>query len=501
MATAAALALLACGCPVGPDFQRPAQPEVTQYTSSPMPASLRGSAGEPSQALLPGQKLAADWWNLFGSEELRSVVEEALDGSPNLEAARATLAQAQELVKVEEAALYPQLDFGASFERRRVPSGSGTSGSTNSDGGSGSSGHGARTGNLFSLGPTVSYTPDVFGLTRRRIEQQKALARQQGFALAAAWLTLTGNAVSDAIEIASADAQILAATDVIEQDQQVVDLVQKRYQAGKVARSDLLIAESQLDNDKTQLPPLEQQMSVARHALAVLVGRPPQQWSPPAFELDNLKLPGELPVTLPSELVRQRPDILAAEASLHAATASIGVATAQMYPSITLSASAGLEATSFSSLFDSDHLTWSADSGINAPLFHGGALVAGKRAAVEGARASLAQYHQTVLSAFGQVADTLRGLAHDRDLVEAARRALDVSSESLALQRLTYHAGKTDLLLLLAAGRSYNQARVTYARAQAQRYSDTAELFVALGGGWWNASELTAQAAVASKAP
>jgi NodT family efflux transporter outer membrane factor (OMF) lipoprotein len=283
--------------------------------------------------------------------------------------------------------------------------------------------------------------------------------------------------------------QLSAAEDIIAQDERDHDLVRQKYEAGKAAQSDVLTAESQLANDRTQLPPLRQQLSIARHALSVLVGQCPGQWSPPDFELTELKLPEELPISLPSELVRQRPDILAAEAQVHAASAEVGVTVAQMYPSLTLSASAGLESVSANTLFQGTSLIWGLASGLSAPIFHGGALEAQRQAAIDAFEASLATYQQTVLQAFGQVADTLRALQHDAELVDTERSALDTSSASLALQRLIYEAGKSDLLSLLTAERAYQQARLGYARAEAQRYLDTTQLFVALGGGWWSAND------------
>lgn len=467
------LTLLLAGCAVGPDFARPSSPEVNDYTSAAMPAVLTPGDREAEQHLVTGQAISAEWWALFESPVLNQVIEQAIAGNRTLAAATATLAQAQQVVLQARAAFYPQLDFAANVHRQQ----------TNGSGG------GSSPITLYSLGPTVSYAPDVFGLTRRSVEQQEALAENQGYLLAAVYLTLTGNAVSQAINIASARMQLSAAEDIIAQDERDLDLVRQKYEAGKVAQSDLLTAESLLANDRALLPPLRQQLSLARHALSVLVGQFPGAWSPPDFELTEFTLPEELPISLPSELVRQRPDILAAEAQLHVASAEVGVTVAQMYPSITLSASAGFESLAADTLFNGSSLIWSLASGLSAPIFHGGALEAQRQAAIDAFQASLATYQQIVLQAFGQVADTLRALQHDSELVDTERSALDTSSASLALQRLIYEAGKSDLLLLLTAERAYQQARLGYARAQGQRYLDTAQLFVALGGGWWNAND------------
>lgn len=489
IALVASIAGLA-GCAVGPDFVRPQPPAVTGYTAAEVPATVAPGAEQAEQRLATGQTVSAQWWQLFRSQRLNQVVEQAVTGNRTLESARATLAQAQQAVIQARGGFYPQLDLSATAQRRRsAASGLSPAGSVVSTS--------AGPVNIYSVGGTVSYAPDVFGGTRRRVEQQEALAENQRYQLAAAYLTLTGNAVTQAINIAATRLQIAAVEAIIAEDEKNLNLVRTKYEAGKAARSDVLAAESQLANDRTQLPPLRQQLTVARHALTILVGKFPAEWSPPDLDLAEFMLPGELPVSLPSELVRQRPDILAAEAQLHASSATIGVATAQMYPSITLSGTIGFDSLSSANLFESANRSWSVLSDLTAPIFHGGALAAQKQGAVEAFRASLATYEQTVLQAFGQVADTLRVLGHDAELVAAQKRALDTSTESLALQRISYEAGKSNLLQLLDAERSQQQARLGYARAQAQRFQDTAQLFVAMGGGWWSEAGLLQNAPVA----
>jgi NodT family efflux transporter outer membrane factor (OMF) lipoprotein len=326
---------------------------------------------------------------------------------------------------------------------------------------------------------------DVFGAVRRGVEQQTALAEFQHDELAAAWLSLSGNAVTESITIASLRAQIEATEGVVNDDEQNLGLVERKSEAGKAARTDVLTAETQLASDRAQLPPLHQQLAAAQHAVSVLAGQLPAEWSPPDFTLDRFQLPADLPLSLPSELVRQRPDILASEAQLHAASAAIGVATAQLYPSITLSGSLAREVLEAGSLFSGTGTAWMLAAEAAAPIFHGGTLQAQRRGAIDAYQASLASYEQTVLQAFQQVADTLRALAHDAELVGAQQQLLDTAREALALQRLSYDAGKTDLLKLVDAQRSYQQARLGLARAEGQRLQDTAQLFVALGGGWW----------------
>ena len=470
---AVSLAVLG-GCAVGPDFVRPAPPRVSAYTSGESTRTLTPDSGEAEQKFVIGEEISAEWWELFGSPQLAEAVRQAIAGNQTVALAEATLAQARDAVAQAKAAFYPQINAAASAARQQARSSPrGTS---------------SAAFNLFSLGPTVSYSPDVFGGTRRRVEQEAALAQSQDHQLTAAYLTLTGNVVSQAINIAGTRLQITATEEIVSDDERNLDLVQTKFDAGKAARTDVLSAETQLANDRAQLPPLRQQLSAARHALSVLLGKFPAEWSPPDFDLAQLVLPGDLPLSLPSELVHRRPDILAAEADLHAASAAIGVATAQMYPSITLSASAGQAAFMSGALFQGASTIWSVASALSAPVFQGGALVAQRQGAIDAYRGSLATYRQTVLEAFGQVADTLEALAHDADLVAAERRALDVASASRALQRLSYAEGKSDLLQLLDSERLAQQARLGYARAEAQRYQDTTELFVAMGGGWWKPS-------------
>jgi NodT family efflux transporter outer membrane factor (OMF) lipoprotein len=457
------LALALSGCAVGPDFVRPAGPDGDRYTSQPMPTEIRSSTGAASQQIEPGKSIPAQWWDLYHSRELSEVLRSAVDGSRTIAAARATLAAARENVLAARGGYWPQLDASASAARSRA------------------------NGNLYSVGATASYAPDVFGATARGVEQQEALAEQQGYELAAAYLTLTGEAVTQAVSIASLRTQLRATEQVVADDERNLELVRLKYDAGKVPRTDVLTAETQLASDRTALPGLRQQLSSARHALVILTGRAPAEWSPPEFALDDFTLPSGLPLSLPSALARQRPDILAAEARLHADSAAIGVATARLYPDITLSASLGQQAADSGSLFRGANRVWSLAAGLGAPILHGGTLRAQRRAAIDNYEASLATYQQTVLQGLQQVADTLQALAHDAELVDAQRQLIDSASAALALQRESYAAGKSDVLQLISAERAYQQALLGSVRAQAQRLQDTAQLFLALGGGWWDA--------------
>jgi len=462
---------LLCGCAVGPDFARPEPPNPPGYTAEPTPEQLAPAAGQAEQRLELGREISAQWYQAFGSAQLDDVLERALRDSPTLAAARATLARAQETVTAARGSLFPQIDASASVSRVGTPAVA--SGSKS-----------GLTATLYSVGGSVSYAVDVFGGIRRGVEQEEALAEFQQYELAAAWLSLTGNTVTGAIVIGSLRAQIEANEEVAQDDRNNLELVQRKYTAGKAARSDVLVAQTQLASDLAQLPTLRQQLAVAEDAVSVLAGQLPGQWSPPEFALDGFQLPGELPLSLPSELARQRPDILAAEAQLHAASAAIGVATAQLFPSLTLSADLTRDAV----ISGGAGAAWAVAAQLAAPVFHGGTLRAERRAAIDAYEAALASYQETVLTGFEQVADTLRALANDAELVGAQAQLLETARESLALQRISYDAGKSDVLLLIAAERAYQQARLDFARAQGQRLQDSTELFVALGGGWWRAN-------------
>jgi NodT family efflux transporter outer membrane factor (OMF) lipoprotein len=477
---AALLSMAVAGCTVGPNFEAPGSPSVSRYTSpgehtAPDPEDKKTVS---TQAVVLGGRVAADWWTLFKSRDINLVVKQAMAGSQTLESAKAKLAQAREAVAVATSALYPQIGLGANDQQEKVTAA--TFGLTPSAFPLPSQ------FNIFQVGPTASYTPDLFGGTHRQIEQQSALAEYQSDQLDAAYLALTGNTVSQALQVAAARGQLKALHDILTIDRQNVDLVRQERQAGTVPDSDVITAESQLAEDETMQPGLEQQLSVAKHALAVLVGQAPGNWSSPDFDLDALTLPRRLPVSIPSELVHQRPDIHAAEAQLHAASAQIGIATAQLYPSITLSAGASASSLNGGPLFNPGGLVWSVAAGLTQPIFDGGMREAERRSALAAFKASAADYQQTVLQAFGQVADILEALTHDTNLLAAQKHALTMASEAVRLQRINYGSGGSGIIGLLDAQRQLQQAELGYIRAEAQRYQDTVQLLVAMGGGWWD---------------
>ena len=470
------IALWCCGCAVGPDFVRPDPPEADRYGSEAIPAQIESASGDAVQRLELGREIAAQWWTLYRSPELDRLLAQAVAANPTLAGARATLAQAREAVIAAQGGLYPEVTATAGASRQRSAQRVGRTSI------------GSATANLYSLGVGVSYALDVFGGVRRQIEQQEALADSQHYEIAAAYLTLTGDTVTEAIAIASLSAQLAAGEQIVANDEENLALVQRKFDAGKAARSDVLTAQTQLASDQTLLPPLRQQLAAAHHALAVLAGELPAHYAPPDFELAGFAPQDEIPVTLPSEFVRQRPDILAAEARLHAASAAIGVATADLFPSLTLSGSLGTQALTTAALFSSPASAWVLAADAAAPIFRGGTLRAQRRASIAAYDASLGTYQQTVHAGFQQVADLLSALAHDRESTDAQRALFDSAQEALRLQRIGYGAGKSDALRLVDAQRSFQQASLGLARARAQQLQDSALLLVALGGAWSDAA-------------
>ena len=477
-----ALVALLAGCTVGPDFKEPAAPDTKAYTQGGTETLSNPGGQETQQRLAVGTKVEGEWWDLYHSPRLDAVLKDALARNETLASAQATLAAAREQTNQARGALLPQVDFAASATRQR-----------SSLLGVGVNQLGAID-NLYQIGPNVSYALDIFGLNKRKAEQQEAIAQYQDYQLAGAYLTLTGNVVRQAIAIALARAQIAAVEAIVRDDQQTVDLVNREFKTRNNTLSDVDTAATQLASDRALLPPLRQQLSVANDALAVLAGKAPGDWTPPAFDLAEFSLPRDLPLTVPSELVRQRPDILGAEAQLHAASAAVGVATAQLYPNITLSAALTQEALKTATLFTGAGMGWDIAAGLTAPIFHGGALQAQKRGAEDTYQSALATYRQTVLQSFGQVADTLQALDHDAQLVAAEQQALASSQSAAKAERDSYAYGNVEILGVLDAERQNEQAQLGDLKAVAQRYLDTADLFGAMGGGWreWRAQQLAA---------
>ncbi len=475
---AAVAALLLSGCAVGPDFRAPEAPDTQIYSSTALPVATIAAPGTggAAQRFTPGLDIPAQWWMLFQSPALDQLIRQALADSPTLTAAQAKLREAQENRRAAFGTLLPTVDGNASATRQKIS--------------------GAAFGQpeanfspftLFNASVHVSYGLDLFGSTRRELEALQAQVDYQHYQLEGAYLTLAANIVTTAVQEASLRAQIRATQEILAALEKQLDLVEQQFQLGAVARSDVLAQRTQLAQTRATLPPLEKQLAQSRHLLAVLAGRFPSEAAAlPEFDLDGLKLPQELPVSLPSALVRQRPDIQASEELLHAASAQVGVATANLYPQITLTGSYGSEATKPENLFNPGSTVWSLGAGLMQPIFHGGQLTAKRRAAVAAYDQAAEQYRGTVLQAFQNVADVLRALDNDARTLKAQSEAESAARDALDLARQQFQFGAVSYLSLLNAERQYQQTRISLIQAQAARFADTAALFQALGGGWWN---------------
>ena len=467
------LAALISGCAAGPNFKSPPAAATSQYGALPLPDKTVASdtAGGAAQAFLAGREVPADWWALYGSEKLNTLVQEALTGSPSVASAQAALRQAQANLRARRASVFPSFDGGLSARRQKF--------SSSQFGGSGFS---DNIFNLYNASVTVAYGIDLAGGTRRGIEAQAAAAAAERYVLEATYQTLIANVVTASVREAELRALISAQEYIVEHQDRLLTMTGLKFKIGAVGRADLLLAQSNLATERALLPPLRLRLTQAQNQLAVYVGKLPSEHTVSDFNLDELQLPQEIPVALPSTLVRRRPDVLAAEARLHQATANVGVATANLFPQITITGAFGTQATAVDQLFKGD--IWNVGANLTQPLFHAGELTAKRRAAVAALAQSAADYRLTVLQAFQNVADVLRTLETDAQTLQA-RYAADAAAEaSLRLSEKQYALGSIASLNLLIAQQQYTRARVGYVQARAARLADTAALFQALGGGW-----------------
>lgn len=462
------LSIILSSCAVGPDFKQPMVPTVATYTSN----SQSDMPKMHDQQIQKNQPVSATWWYAFGSPKLNQVIQHGIQHSYTLVSMEERLKEAQEMVKAANGGLIPQVGLQASGGHQKYGVAL-----------FGASHFSVQPFTYYMLGSNINWTLDIFGKTRRTIEQQQALMDYQQALLNAAFLSLTGNITTTALNIGTINAQIANTQVTIQDDQKNLALVQKAYQLGSATKLTLLTAETQLQNDATLLPPLKQQLSVAQGELTILVGAFPANWQPPQFTLHDFDLPAQLPLSLPSELVRARPDIQAAETLLHAACANVGIATANLYPQINLSANIIQEALSMGGLFDASSNAGGTLAGLTTPLFAGGTLISERRAAIAAYKAAYANYQQVVVQAFVQVGDVLYALKNDEEEVLMQKKAMLTAQASLNLSRLSYSAGSTDFLNIVESERFYNQTRFNYIKAQGQRYQDTAQLYLALGGG------------------
>lgn len=468
LAAISAVALLTGCSTVGPDFPRPDGADgIAGYAM----------AGDPSASsvtnLSSSSAAAQQWWTAFNSPELNALVEQALKGNPTLQAADAALVRVQALEQAQRGDSGLQMNATGSAERERINTSS-----------FGIEGFPSPTINIFSIGTVLKYNLDLFGGERRKDETAAARTEVQKQRTDASYLNLTGAVVSRAIELATLRGQLDALDQIIKVDSETIDMIKRGVQAGGQPAAAINPAEAQLAEDQARRPPIVRRIATARHALALLVGQAPSNWAAPDIDLNELSLPASVPVNLPSELVRKRPDILAAEADLHAATATIGVAEAAKYPSLSLDASFILTSLQPEDLFKYDSSGWTVGPSFTAPLFNGGALEARKQAAVAAAKEADANYRQTVLSAFVQVSDLLSALSTDQDLVAAQTRARDVAAENARLASLGYQNGAGSLLSVIDAQRQAQRAQLAAIEAQGLLRADMAALFVATASDW-----------------
>ncbi len=473
--------LLTGGCAVGPEFKKPAAPANAGYTPAPLSttSSTSNVAGGEAQQFVDARDISGQWWTLFHSRPLNDLIERSLKVNPDIKAAQAALLVARENVLAQRGAYYPSVSGG--FSATRAKSSSNLSPVTNTSN---------LNYSLYTPEVSVSFVPDVFGLNRRTVESLQAQEQQARFALAATHITLSANVAAAAIEEASLRGQIAATHELITINTDMLEILRTQFAKGYVGRLDVAAQESQLAQVAATLPPLLKQLAQQRDLLAVLSGGFPNQDLPEKFELSSLQLPQELPVSLPSQLVEQRPDVRQAEENLHSASAQIGVAIANRLPNFALTADAGSMALVFGKLFAGGAGFWDIGAGAAQPIFDGGILLHRERAAKAAYTQASEQYRSTVLTAFQNVADTLNALQQDADALKAAAAAKDAAAVTLDLARKQFQAGYVNYLALLNAEQAYQEAVINLVQAQANRYADTAALFQALGGGWWNRTDI-----------
>ena len=472
------LSLPMTSCMVGPNFHTPAAPNVERYTEKELPAKTVSSIGtKPSnkaQTFVNGEDIPQQWWRLFHSPAIDQLVRTGLANSPNIASAYAALHKAQETLNAQfGSSMLPAINAQDFIERERLAETTYAA---------------SKASNIFNVYYSVfnlSYTPDAFGGARREIESLRAQVDFQRFELIAAYLTLSSNIVITAINIASFQAQIDATIYLIKAQQGLFTVLEQQYQLGGISQESVLVQQTLLEQTKATLPPLQKKLSLSKHALSVLIGKFPNTIMP-VINIDTLDLPDNIPVSLPSNLVRQRPDVLASEAMLHSACAQVGVATANLLPQFTITGTYGWTSNTWPHLFNPANSIWDLMGQLGQPIFQGGALLAQRRGAIAAYEQTVAQYRQAVLQAFQNVADSLRALETDARSLQAQIRAERSALSSLDLAKNQYQLGAVSYINLLYTQQQYEQVLIARIQAQASRYTDTVALFQALGGGWWN---------------
>lgn len=474
-AALSAMVLALAGCAVGPDFKHPAAPDTPGYMQAPLPSQVGSTDAGGTQTLAMDRDIPAQWWTLFHSPALNDLVEASLRQNPTIDAARAALRQAHELSSAQWGSYFPTESADISPSRQK------TAGLLAPIVQSNESIYSLQTAQL-----SIGFTPDIFGGNRRQVESLDAQSESQLFQLEAAKLTLASNVVVAAIQEASLRAQIEATHRLIESQRTVLASYQRQFALGQAKELDVLTQESQMAQNEAALPPLEKQLAQQRDLITALAGRFPADEIAGKFELNSLQLPGELPVSLPSRLVQQRPDIRAADAQLHSASALIGVAIANRLPNLTIAGTFGSSASRFADLFTAGTGFWSIAGDLTQPLFDAGTLKHRQGAAVAAYDEAEAQYRSTVITAFQNVADTLHAIVSDADAVRASQRAEQAAKRTLDITQRQQVLGDVGSLVVVTAEQAWLQARLTSITAQANRLGDSAALLQALGGGWWN---------------
>jgi NodT family efflux transporter outer membrane factor (OMF) lipoprotein len=498
-AAALSASLLLGGCAVGPNFHPPRAPAGAGFTTTPLPPATASAdvPGGDAQRFVSGEDVAFRWWEAFGSPALDSLVMQALRANPSVPAAQAALRQAQQLVDAQRGYFFPSIAADYAFERQKV------SGNTASSSAPGVQGNGQV---LVPSGPaqpliynyhtaelTVGFTPDVFGVNRRKVESLDAQAQVQRFELEATYVTLAANVVAAAIQEAATRAQLAAVRQIIDCNQKALAVLLDKYRQGYAMRIDVAAQEAQLAQARALLPPLDKQLEQTRDLLRELVGKLPNQELEETFELASLTLPRDVPLSLPSRIIEQRPDVRAAAEQLRSANAQVGVAVGAMIPEFSITGAVGGGANEFPWMFRDGGPFWNLIAGVTQPVFAGGTLYHTKRAADEALRQAAAQYQESVLAAYQNVADTLHAMLADADELAAADAAERAARVSLDLTHEQMQDGFNDYLAELTAEIAYQQALLTRVQAQSSRFGDTVALYQALGGGWWNRpAELTA---------
>lgn len=473
-------ALLA-SCAVGPDYQRPDTPTEAGLTAAPLRASADGGAGRfgASQRFVTGGDLAGDWWHVLHNPSLDALIEQALARHPDIQAGRSALDAARELALAQRGASWPTASAGIAASRNR-----------SSAAVSPTPASGALAFGLITPQVTVGFVPDVWGQNRRAVEALDAQTEQARFQLVATHIALSANIASTAITLAGLRAQLAAAETQVILAQQALDVVRQQTARGYATRLDEATQEAQLAQARTAIPPLQRQIDQARDQLAVLCGVFPNQDPAPQWELDTFTLPSELPVSVPSALVAQRPDVRQAEAALHAACARVGVAVANRLPALTLTGDLGITALTPAGVFRASDAMWSVGAGVVQPIFAGGALRHQERAARAAYLQADAQYRSVVLSAFQNVADALHALVTDADALGSASAAAEAARTTVEMTRAQLEAGEVNILALVVAEQTYQQAVQGLVQARANRLLDSVALYLALGGGWWHRPDL-----------